>query len=55
MSGRLISDMSKLCHIEKLSGYLMTIGFEKAFDSMNYASLELLLKNMVWWQFHRLD
>ena len=43
-SGRLISDIIKVCDIEKLSGYLMTIDFEKAFDSMNHAFLTAALK-----------
>ena len=33
-----------VCVIEKLRGYLMTIDFEKAFDSMNYAFLIAALK-----------
>ena len=43
-SGRLISDIIEVCDIKKLSGYLMTIDFEKAFDSMNCAFLIATLK-----------
>ena len=43
-SGRLISHIIEVCDIEKLSGYLMTIDFEKAFDSMNHAFLIAALK-----------
>ena len=42
-SGRLISDIIEICDIEKLSGYLVTIDFEKAFDSMNHAFLTAAL------------
>ena len=38
-SGRLTSDIIEICDIEKLSEYLMTIDFEKTFDSMNHAFL----------------
>ena len=43
-SGRLISDIIEVSDIEKLSGYLMTIDFEKAFDSMNNGFLIAALK-----------
>ena len=43
-SGRLISDIIEVCDIEKLSGYLMTIDFKEAFDSMNHAFLIATLK-----------
>ena len=42
--GRLISDIIEVCEIEILSGYLMTIDFEKPFDSMNHAFLIAALK-----------
>ena len=42
--GGLISDIIEVCDIEKLSGYLMAIDFEKAFDSMNHAFLIAALK-----------
>ena len=38
-SGGLISDIIEICDIEKLSGYLLIIDFEKAFDSINHAFL----------------
>ena len=34
----------EVCDTEKLSGYLMIIDFEKAFDSMNHAFLIAALK-----------
>ena len=43
-SGRLISGIIEVCDIEKLSAYLMTIDFEKAFDSMNPAFFIAALK-----------
>ena len=43
-SGRLISDTIEVCDMEKLSGYLTTIDFEKAFESMNHAFLIAALK-----------
>ena len=46
-SGRLISDIIEICYTEKLSGYLMTIDFEKIFDSVNYAFLIVALKKLV--------
>ena len=41
---RLISDINDVCDIEKLSRYLMTIDFEKAFNSMNHPLLIAALK-----------
>ena len=41
---RLISDIIAKCDIEKLSESLMTIEFEKAFDSINLAFLIATLK-----------
>ena len=35
-SGRLIDDVLKVCDMQKLSGYLLTVDFEKAFDSLNF-------------------
>ena len=32
-SGRLIDDVLKVCDMQKLSGYLLTVDFEEAFDS----------------------
>ena len=43
-SGRLVSDIIEIHDIEKLSGYLMTIDFEKDFDSMNHTFLIASLK-----------
>ena len=43
-SGCLIPDIIEVCDMEKLSGYLMTFDFQKAFDSMNHASLIAALK-----------
>ena len=34
----------EVCDIEELSGHLMTIDFEKVFDSMNHAFLIAALK-----------
>ena len=38
-SGPFTSDIIEICDIVKLSGYLITTDFEKAFDSMNHAFL----------------
>ena len=46
-SGRLIDDVLKVCDIQKLSGYSLTVDFEKAFDSLNHKFLIAVLKNMV--------
>ena len=43
-SGRLASDINDVCDIEKLSLYLMTIDFEKAFNSINHTLLIAALK-----------
>ena len=37
-SGRLIDNVIKVCDIQKISGYLLTVDFEKAFDSLNHKS-----------------
>ena len=39
-----MSDINEVCDIEKLGGYLITIDFEKALDSMNHAFLIAALK-----------
>ena len=43
-SGRLIDDVIKVCDMQKLSGYLLTIDFEKAFDSLNHNFIFTILK-----------
>ena len=43
-SGRLIDDVLKVCDMQKLSGYLLTVDFEKAFDSLNHNVLIAVLK-----------
>ena len=43
-SGRLIDDVIKVCDIQKISGYLLTVDFEKAFDSLNHKFLIAVLK-----------
>ena len=43
-SGRLIADVSKVCGMQKLSGYLLTVDFEKAFGSLNNNFLIVVLK-----------
>ena len=35
-SDRLIDDVLKVCDMQKLSGYLLTVDFEKIFDSLNH-------------------
>ena len=42
--GRLIDDVLKVCHMQKLSDYLLTVDFEKAFDSLNHNFLIAVLK-----------
>ena len=46
-SGRLIDDVIKVCDLQKISGYLLTVSFEKAFESLNHKFLIAVLKNMV--------
>ena len=43
-SGCLIDDVLKVCDMQKLSGYLLTVDFEKAFDSLNHNFLIAVLK-----------
>ena len=43
-SGRLIDDVLKVCDMQKLSGYLLPVDFEKAFDSLNHNFLIAVLK-----------
>ena len=43
-SGRLIDDVLKVCEMQKLGGYLLTVDFEKAFDSLNHNVLIAVLK-----------
>ena len=43
-SGRLIDDVLKVCDMQKLSGYLLTVDFEKAFLSLNHNFLIAVLK-----------
>ena len=43
-SGRLIDDVIKVCDIQKISGYLLTVDFEKAFDSLNHKFLIAVFK-----------
>ena len=42
-SGCLIDDVLKVCDMQKLSGYLLTADFEKAFDSLNHNFLITVL------------
>ena len=46
-SGRLLDDVIKVCDLQKISGYLLTVSFEKAFESLNHKFLIAVLKNMV--------
>ena len=43
-TGRLVDDVIKVCDIHKISGYLLTVDFEKAFDSLNHKFLIAGLK-----------
>ena len=43
-SSRLLNDVIKACDIQKISSYLLTVDFEKVFDSVNH---KFLLKNTV--------
>ena len=43
-SGRLADDVIKVWDIQKISGYLLTVYFEKAFDSLNHKFLMAVLK-----------
>ena len=46
-SGRLISDVSEICNILDIPGYLFTIDIEKLFDSLDHDFLLCVLKKMV--------
>ena len=35
-SGRLISDVTEMCDILDITGYLLTMDIEKAFDSLDH-------------------
>ena len=54
-SGRLISDMIKISYWFNIEGFLVTIGIEKAFDSLDYNFLSSVLrkfgfgKNFITW------
>ena len=54
-SERLIPEVIEAIDIENLSGYLISVGFEKTFDSMNYAFVIAALKkygfgpNFIYW------
>ena len=43
VSRRLISDIKETCNIENLSGYLITLDFQKAFDSLHHCFLLAVL------------
>ena len=43
-SGRLVDDVINVCDIQKISGYLLTVDFEKAFDPLNHKFLIAVLK-----------
>ena len=43
-SSHLIDDVIKVCDIQKISGYLLTVDFRKAFDSLNHKFLIEVLK-----------
>ena len=43
-SDRLIDDVIKICDIQKIISYLLTVDFEKAFDSLNHKFLIAGLK-----------
>ena len=43
-SDRPIDNVIKVCGIQKISGYLLTVDFQKAFDSLNHKFLITVLK-----------
>ena len=45
-SGRLISDVIEMCDILDISGYLVTMDIEKAFDSLDHDFLLFVLKKI---------
>ena len=46
-SSRLISDVSEICNILDIPGYLFTIDIEKLFDSLDHNFLLCVLKKLV--------
>ena len=53
-TGRLIDDVVKVCDMQKISGYVLTV--EKTFDSLNHKVLIAVLKKIrIWWGFYWLD
>ena len=45
-TGRLISDILEIADTSNLKGYLVTIGIERAFDSLNHSFLMAVLKKI---------
>ena len=43
-SSRLLNDVIKACDIQKISSYLLTVDFEKVFDSVNHKFLIAVLE-----------
>ena len=43
-NGHLTGDVLKVCDKQKLSSYLLTVDFEKAFHSLNHNFLTAVLK-----------
>ena len=46
-SGRLTADVTEMCDILDISGYLVTMDIEKAFDSLYHDFLFRIFKNFV--------
>lgn len=46
-NGRLVDDVIQVCDLQKITGYLFTEDFKKAFDSLNHKFLIAVFKNTV--------
>ena len=55
-SSKNIRELSSLTSLVRVSGCLLTVDFEKTFDSLNHKFLIAVLKKIrVWWGFYWLD
>ena len=48
-NGRLISNVTEICDILDIPGYLVTMGIEEAFDSLDHKISIKCFKNIWFW------